>query len=74
MKTSHVRQRAIVLQVQKGGRYQLCLQDMPEYHVVAYLCGKMRAERIRIVRGDEVDVELSVYALDTGRIVWRHDF
>jgi translation initiation factor IF-1 len=40
--------------------------------VLAYLSGKMRQNEIRILLGDNVDVELSVYDLTKGRIVRRH--
>lgn len=73
MKNSHIRQRAIVLQVQKGRRYLLSLEDMPEHLVAGYLCGRMHAKCIRLVRGDAVDVEISIYDLYQGRIVWRHE-
>lgn len=73
MKKSHIRQRAIVLQVQKGSRFLLSLEDMPEHRIAGYLCGKMQAKRICLVKGDEVDVEISIYDLYRGRIVWRHE-
>jgi len=40
--------------------------------ILAYLSGKMRQNEIRILLGDNVDVELSVYDLTKGRIVRRH--
>ena len=40
--------------------------------VLAYLSGKMRRYRIRILLGDRVKVELSPYDLDRGRIVYRY--
>ena len=71
---SHIRQRAVVCQIQKGRNYLLSLEDIPgEPRIVGYLCGKMHAKRIRLVRGDEVDVEISIYDLYRGRIVWRHE-
>lgn len=38
----------------------------------AYLSGRMRKHRIRILEGDSVDVELSVYDLEKGRITRRN--
>lgn len=43
-----------------------------EHQVRAYLSGRMRKHRIRILEGDTVDVEVSVYNLNEGRIVYRH--
>lgn len=39
--------------------------------VVAHLSGKLRQNYIRIVPGDRVTVEVSVYDLTKGRITWR---
>ncbi|HLM50858.1 MAG TPA: translation initiation factor IF-1 [Solirubrobacteraceae bacterium] len=39
--------------------------------VLAHLAGKMRRNRIRVLPGDRVRVELSPYDLDRGRIVYR---
>jgi translation initiation factor IF-1 len=40
--------------------------------VLAYLGGKMRQHSIEILQGDRVELELSVYDLTKGRIVYRH--
>ena len=42
------------------------------HEVLAYLSGKMRKNYIRILLGDRVDVELSPYDLERGRIVYRY--
>ena len=45
---------------------------LPNGHiVVAHLSGKLRMNFIRIVPGDRVTVEVSVYDLTKGRITWR---
>lgn len=41
------------------------------HRVLAYLSGKMKMNRIKILSGDEVVVELSPYDLTRGRIVYR---
>ena len=38
---------------------------------LAYVSGKLRANKIRILVGDKVKVEMSPYDLTKGRIVWR---
>ena len=43
-----------------------------KHQVRAYLSGRMRKHRIRILEGDVVDVEVSVYNLDKGRITYRY--
>lgn len=42
------------------------------HEVLAYPSGKMRRYYIRILLGDRVDVELSPYDLERGRIVYRY--
>lgn len=42
------------------------------HEVLAHLSGKMRMNYIRILPGDKVTVELSVYDLTRGRIIYRH--
>jgi translation initiation factor IF-1 len=42
------------------------------HEVLAYLSGKMRKNYIRILLGDRVDVELSPYDLERGRIIYRY--
>ncbi len=43
----------------------------PDNEVLAYLSGKMRKFRIRILPGDTVTVELSPYDLTKARITYR---
>lgn len=42
-----------------------------EHVVLAHISGKMRQRYIRIVPGDTVQVELSPYDLEKGRITYR---
>jgi translation initiation factor IF-1 len=42
------------------------------HDIMAYMCGKMRKHRIRILAGDRVSVELTPYDLTKGRITFRH--
>lgn len=39
--------------------------------VVAQASGKMRKNMIKIIIGDKVKVEFSVYDVTNGRIIWR---
>ena len=46
--------------------------ELPNGHIVlAHISGKMRMHYIRILPGDRVNVELSPYDLNRGRIVYR---
>ncbi len=41
------------------------------HNILAHISGKMRLHYIKILPGDKVTVELSVYDLDRGRITYR---
>ena len=46
--------------------------QLPNGHIVtAHISGKLRLNYIRILPGDRVTVEVSVYDLTKGRITWR---
>lgn len=40
--------------------------------IMCHLSGKMRQNKISILVDDKVDVEMSLYDLTKGRIVYRH--
>jgi len=40
--------------------------------ITAHISGKMRMHYIKILQGDAVTVEVSVYDLTQGRITFRH--
>lgn len=42
------------------------------HDVLATLGGKMRQNRIRVLAGDQVTIEVSPYDLSRGRITYRH--
>lgn len=42
------------------------------HKILAYLSGKMRKFYIRILLGDRVKVEMSMYDPTRGRIIYRH--
>jgi len=45
---------------------------LPNEHIVtAQISGKLRMNYIKILPGDKVTVEVSVYDLSKGRITWR---
>ena len=45
---------------------------LPNDHIVtAHISGKLRMNYIRILPGDKVTIEVSIYDLDKGRITWR---
>ena len=42
------------------------------HDVLAHTSGKMRKNRIRVLVGDKVNVEMTPYDLSKGRITFRH--
>jgi translation initiation factor IF-1 len=46
--------------------------DNSDHVVLAQISGKMRKNRIRILVGDRVSIELSPYDLTRGRITYRY--
>ncbi|MGE5105380.1 MAG: translation initiation factor IF-1 [Betaproteobacteria bacterium] len=60
----------IVDEVMPDTRFRVGLEN--GHSVVAYMSGKMRKHRIRILAGDTVSIELTPYDLGKGRITFRH--
>ena len=50
--------------------FRVRLEDGEE--ILAYVSGKMRMHRIRILPGDKVKIEMSPYDKTRGRIVYRN--
>jgi translation initiation factor IF-1 len=53
-----------------GGLFSVQLDDK-QTTVLAHIAGKLRKNRIRILAGDKVTIELSPYDLTRGRIIYR---
>ena len=43
------------------------------HEVLAHTAGKMRKFRIRVLEGDQVDVEMTPYDLEKARIIFSHN-
>ena len=59
----------VVIEPLPNAMFRVQLDD--GHKVLAHISGKMRMNYIRILPGDRVRVELSVYNLERGRIVFR---
>lgn len=59
----------IVLEALPGASFKVKLDDDRE--IIAYVAGKMRIRRIRILPGDRVRVEFPNATDTRGRIIWR---
>ncbi len=60
----------VVSEVLPDTRFRVGLTN--GHGIIAYMCGKMRKHRIRILAGDRVSVEMTPYDLTKGRITFRH--
>jgi translation initiation factor IF-1 len=60
----------IVVEKFRAGMFSLQLEAGQK--VLATLAGKLRRNRIKVMNGDRVTVELSPYDLTKGRITYRH--
>ncbi|MSO70395.1 MAG: translation initiation factor IF-1 [Alphaproteobacteria bacterium] len=59
-----------VSEVLPDARFRVTLDNGHE--VLTYVSGRMKKNRIRILVGDRVTVEMTPYDLDKGRINFRH--
>ena len=58
-----------VIDAQPNAMFKVKLEN--GFEVLAHISGKIRMNYIRILPGDKVKVELSLYDLTRGRITWR---
>ncbi len=61
---------ATVLDALPNAMFKVKLDN--DHEILAYVCGKMRKHRIRILPGDRVSVELSPYDLTKARVTYRY--
>ena len=77
MKQDCIKVDGMVTNNLSNGMFEVALLDkegVENGHVIrATLGGKVRSKNIRISTGDRVSLEMSVYDLCLGRIVWRYD-
>mgnify|MGYP004519141755 CR=1 FL=1 len=59
----------VILEALSNAMFRVELENGHE--ITAHISGKMRMHYIKILPGDKVTVELSVYDLNRGRITYR---
>ncbi len=59
----------VVEELLPSATFKVKLED--GHYILAHLSGKMRLNKIRILSGDKVKVEMTPYDLTKGRIVYR---
>ena len=60
---------AVVIEPLPNAMFRVKLDN--EHEVLAHTSGKMRKNRIRVLAGDRVNVEMTPYDLTKGRITFR---
>jgi len=68
----HIQIKGIVTETLPNGKFRVEMENNPEHKILAHISGKMRRNRIRVLPGDKVLVEVSQYDLTKGRIVFRY--
>ena len=61
--------KGLVTELLPNAMYRVKLEN--NHEVLAHTAGKMRKNRIRVLAGDEVMVEVTPYDLTKGRIIFR---
>ncbi len=61
--------KGLVTELLTNAMFRVKLEN--KHEVLAHTAGKMRKNRIRVLAGDEVMVEVTPYDLTKGRIIFR---
>ena len=61
--------QGIVLELLPNAMFKVKLEN--NHEILAHSSGKMRKNRIRVLAGDKVTVEMTTYDLTKGRITFR---
>ena len=69
-KEEMIEMEGLVNEVLPDTRFRVVLDN--GHTIMAYMAGKMRKHRIRVLAGDKVSIELTPYDLTKGRIMFRH--
>jgi len=68
-KEESIEMTGTIIETLPNTRFRVKLENGHE--VIAHISGKMRKHYIRILRGDQVTVQLTPYDLSKGRITFR---
>ena len=61
--------QGVVLELLPNAMFKVKLEN--NHEILAHSSGKMRKNRIRVLAGDKVTVEMTAYDLTKGRITFR---
>jgi len=60
----------IVIEILPNAMFRVKLDNGHE--IIAHTSGRMRKNRIRVLLGDKITVEMTPYDLSKGRVIHRH--
>ncbi len=63
--------QGVVTEVLPNTIFRVQLMEMDDTIITAYISGKIRKNKIRILKGDAVELEMTSYDLTKGRITRR---
>ena len=69
-KNDSITAEGVVIESLPNAMFRVKLDN--DYIILAHISGKMRMYFIKILPGDRVTVEISVYDISKGRITYRH--
>ncbi len=68
-----IKVKGTVLETLPGTKFKVNINIAGKDHMIfAYISGKMRMHYIKLLVGDQVDIEISPYDLTKGRIIYRY--
>jgi translation initiation factor IF-1 len=62
--------QGVVKEILPNAMFRVVLEN--DHEILAHTSGRMRKNRIRVLAGDRVTVEMTPYDLSKGRITFRH--
>ena len=68
-KEGQIEFQGVVLELLPNAMFKVKLEN--DHEILAHSSGKMRKNRIRVLAGDKVTVEMTPYDLTKGRITFR---
>jgi translation initiation factor IF-1 len=68
-KESTLTMKGVVEETLPNAMFKVKLEN--DHFALCHISGKIRNNNIRILLGDNVDVEMSIYDLSKGRIIYR---
>jgi translation initiation factor IF-1 len=63
--------QGIVKEVLPNSTFRVKVDNI-EHEILCYIGGKLKQHKIKVILGDSVTLEVSVYDLKKGRITYRH--